>query len=583
MAETVQHTRLEKLLLEAARTFNSTLEYEELNEMVLRLVAAAVGAESSLISRLDKTRADIKVRFMSCEDCKMQSFQRELGTGVTGWVTEHREPVIINDSRSDPRIDGLLEKQTGRTIRSLIALPLVGKGQIIGVVGAINKREGAFDQQDLDTLTGLNNQIAVAIDNAHLYRVVKREALEKNLLYETGKKLAGMLSLQEVLKAVMDSLKQLVGYTVGGVYLCDENGVNINEIYKIGYDSSFDTSIRLKCGDGLVGAAATSGKPVIVDDVTVDKRYIMTNPDTRSEIVVPISIDDRVIGVINLESNQTSCFSEADLSLITTFALQAAISLERVRLHESNLQARQLEEQLNVAREIQRSFLPPKDPVIPGYDITGRNSPSGQVGGDYYDFIRIVDSQLGVAIADVSGKGIPAALIMASFRASLIAEIRNNYSIRTIGEKVNSLMFESLEAGNYVSGVYGVLDTRHHIFTFSNYGHNPPILLRKNGELELLTEGGLVLGVSPSSLFEERALMLAPGEVMILYTDGVSEVFDEQGREFGTDGLVDIVKAHRDETAAEIADAVQEAVKDFAAADHVFDDITMIVLKRRFE
>jgi sigma-B regulation protein RsbU (phosphoserine phosphatase) len=336
----------------------------------------------------------------------------------------------------------------------------------------------------------------------------------------------------------------------------------------------------MKIGQGLLGHVASTGEPVIVNDVTKDSRYIDANPDTRSEIVVPIKLDDRLVGVVNLESSQVNAFEPKSLALISAFASQAAISLERARLHEDSLKNRRFEEQLNIAREIQRTFLPAHNPSIFGYDMAGTNISSGEVGGDYYDFIRIVDSHLGVAIGDVSGKGIPAALIMASFRASLIAEIRNNYSIRTICQKVNSLLFESLEPGNYVTAVYGVLDTKNHIFTFSNCGHNLPFILRADGSVEYLREGGPVLGVAQDGVYEERAIVIAPGDLMVLYTDGVTETFAESGEEFGLDRLIELVKANRKKTAAEIEDLIYKAVTEFASAKHVFDDLTMVIIKR---
>jgi sigma-B regulation protein RsbU (phosphoserine phosphatase) len=297
---------------------------------------------------------------------------------------------------------------------------------------------------------------------------------------------------------------------------------------------------------------------------------------------VPIKLDGRMIGVINLECDQLNAYDNRSLALISAFATQAAISLERARVHEQSLTAKRLEEQLNIAREIQRSFLPQQDPRswVSGYDIAGRNIPSGQVGGDYYDFISIVTNNTGIAIADVSGKGIPAALIMASFRASLIAEIRNNYSIRTICQKVNSLLYESLEAGNFVTAVYGVLDSRNHIFTFSNCGHNQPLLLRASDEVEFLSEGGQVLGVSADSTYEERALVIQSGDILVFYTDGVTEVFAEDGSEFGPDRLVEVIRANRAKSAQLIADAIYEATTKFAGPSHVFDDLTMIIIKR---
>ncbi len=580
MTPSISHTRTEKLLLEAARVFNSTLEYEELIELVLKLVMKAVSCEAAVVFRVDHDRTDMKIRFMKSSDCCMKTFIFEVGQGVVGWVARYREPLIINDPSHDQRVGSQIDQIGEISTRSIISLPLVGKGQMIGVVEAINKIDGDFSEADLDILTGLNDQIAVAIDNAHLYREVKREALEKDLLYQVGKKLSGKLDVDEVMREILDTLKQVVTYDAGGVFLVDPIENSIKSLYTVGYDPDRDAQMQVKIGQGLIGHVASSGEPVIVHDVGKDSRYVDANPLTRSEIVVPIKLDGKLIGVLNLESNQVGTYNNRSVALMQAFASQAAISLERARLHETEVSSKRLEEQLNIAREIQRSFLPYHDPSIPGYDIAGKNISSGQVGGDYYDFIRIVDSHFGVAVGDVSGKGIPAALIMASFRASLIAEIRNNYSIRTICQKVNSLLCESLEPGNYVTAIYGVLDSRNHIFTFSNCGHNLPVLLRATGEVEFLREGGPVLGVAPDAVFEERALVVNPGDMMVFYTDGVTEVFNAEGVEFGLDRLVEVIRANRSKSAEQIEAAIYDVVKAYASEGHVFDDLTMVVIRR---
>lgn len=581
MTENNRHTKVEKLLLEAARVINSTFDYEELNERILRLVMGAVDAEAALVFRIDHNREDVKIRFLCCQDdCKMRVFFRDLGQGVAGWAARYQQPVILNDITDDPRVDRKIEEYTGLKIRSLLTVPLIGKGQMIGVVEAINKFKGGFTEVDLDILTGLNNQMAVAIDNARLYRDVKKEALEKNLLYEIGKKLSSSLNLDILLNEIMASLKQVVNYDVGGIFLVDPEQNEIKSIYTVGYDPQFDDRIQLKIGQGLVGLVAKTNAPMVVADVTKNEHYVNANPSTRSEIVVPIKVDDRLVGVINLESAELNAYDDYSLSLISAFASQAAISLERARLHENLITSKKIEEQLNVARIIQRTFLPKSNPVLPGYDISGTNLSSLQVGGDYYDFIKIVSDQTGIVIGDVSGKGIPAALIMASFRASLIAEIRNNYSIRTICEKVNTLLCESLEAGNFVTAVYGVLDSKNHIFTFANCGHDLPILLKNNDETDYFREGGPVLGLSPDSKYESRAIMIQPGEVIVFYTDGVTEVFNDEGEAFGIKRLVGIVKTHKNEPAHKIEEIIVNEVKNFAGKKHVFDDLTMIILKR---
>ncbi|MBU8932473.1 MAG: SpoIIE family protein phosphatase [candidate division Zixibacteria bacterium] len=585
MTDSIQHTRTEKLLLEAARTFNTTLEYEELITRVLRLVMTAVGAEAALVFRVDHDRTDMKIRLLKRGQDKLCVFRQELGSGVVGWVANFRKPMLINDATSDTRVDPEIETRGEIKINSLVSVPLIGKGQMIGVIEAINKSEGEFTAVDQDILIGLTNQIAVAIDNAHLYREMKREAFEKNLLFEIGIKLSHSLNLDEVLQEIIRSLNKAVDFDAGGVFLVDPERGEIGSIMTEGYQPGKDSELALKIGQGVIGQVVTTGEPVIVGDVSKDERYIPARARTNSEIVVPMVLgtngpDGKVIGVLNLESDKLRAFNRRQLALIQVFASQAAISVERARLHEEILSGKKIEEQLNVAREIQRTFLPRANPNLPGYDIDGINISSGQVGGDYYDFITILDTQTGIAIGDVSGKGVPASLIMASFRASLIAEIRNNYAIRAIAHKVNNLLYESITSGNFVTAIYSVLDSRNHILTFCNCGHDLPILLRADGKVEFLREGGPVLGVSQDAKYEERPVFLNPGEIVVFYTDGVTEVFDRSGEQFGLDRLIELIKANRNKPAEEIQTITYKAVKAFAAPDHIFDDFTMVVLKR---
>ena len=580
MTDSAHHTRTEKLLLEAARIINSTIDYEELNSSVLKLVLTAVHAEAALVFRVDHNRTDFKTRFLRSDEDQMRVFYREMGAGVATWVARYREPVILNDPGDDPRVDREIEALTGVKIKSLIGVPLIGKGHMIGVVEAINQVDGQFTPADLDVLTGLSNHMAVALDNAHLYRELKREVLAKDLLYEVGKKLSGTLNLSEVLEEILNSLQKLVAFDNGSVFLVDPEQLDLKSIYTVGYAKEVEDKMQLKFGQGLVGHVASTGEALIVPDVSADSRYISADAATKSEIVVPIQLNGRLIGIINLESHEGSAYNDQSLSLVTAFASQAAISIERATSHEKLIAKQKLDDQLSIARDIQRDFLPKSAPKIAGYDLSGRNISLGLVGGDYYDFITIVESQTGIAIADVSGKGIPASLIAAAFRASLIAEIRNNYSIRTIVTKVNRLLCESLEPGNYVTAVYGVLDSKNHIFTFANCGHNPPILLREDGKVEHLTEGGRILGVTADSVYDERALMLQPGEIIVFYTDGVTEVFDDREEQFGLERLIELVKANRKKAAAEIQSAIHEAVMEFASDHHFHDDLTSIVLKR---
>lgn len=407
---------------------------------------------------------------------------------------------------------------------------------------------------------------------------LRSEQLGRELLYRTGKVLAGSLELSEVLEMIMDALKVLIPYNAAGVFLINKQMQEVEEIATRGYDPSLESDLKLKIGQGLIGWVAKTGQAVIVPDVSRDARYVNARVQTRSEMGVPITSRDRVIGVFNLESDEPEAFREEDLRLLSDFASQAAWSIERAQLFAERVEKRRLEGELAIARQIQHSFFPMQIPHLAGFEIHGGNVPSSAVGGDYYDFIPIVENHFGIAIADVSGKGIPAALIMAAFRASLKAEIRNNYAIRTIMAKVNQLMYESIEAGNYVTAFYGVLDTHKRIFTFSNAGHNPPLVLKADGRREYLTRGGVALGIFSEAAYKEKPYPLHGGDVLVLYTDGVTEARNEKDEEFGLARLEQLAQEHRALSARRIYEAIEREVTQFQNHQRQ-DDFTLIVLK----
>jgi sigma-B regulation protein RsbU (phosphoserine phosphatase) len=340
-----------------------------------------------------------------------------------------------------------------------------------------------------------------------------------------------------------------------------------------------EEKLHLKVGQGITGRVAETGQGIIVSDVTRNLDYIAFRPQTKSEMAAPLKVGDTVIGAFNLESDKAGAYGQHDLDLLNAFASLAAITIERARLYSERMSARKIADELTIARRIQETFLPSQDPVVNGFDISGLNIPSADVGGDYYDFIPIVENHLGVAIGDVSGKGIPAALIMAAFRASLKAEIRNNFAIRAILMKVNNLLYESIERDNYVTAIYSVLDSKHRVMTFSNAGHNPPILRRADGRVEQLQEGGLALGTFSNSTYEERPVSLATGDILLFYTDGVTEAKNDRDEEFGIDRLLACLEESKGKSAKEIINFIVDCANKFASRAKESDDLTLIVIK----
>lgn len=432
---------------------------------------------------------------------------------------------------------------------------------------------GAFIEGKLGIYT-------LELQNAILHDALERNHLELELLQSTGEILSMSFRLQDVFKGIVAALQKLHPFDALGIFILSKGGEIIEEVFSVGYPSeeSHELLVR-KAGTGLVGWVSKTGESAIVPNVDEDPRYVRARAETKSELVIPLFSGGEVIGAFNLESNELDAYSPSDLEMVTAFANQASFSITRARLYKETIAKNRIDDQLQVAREIQKSFLPAKMPKYPGFDMDAINISSEQVGGDYFDFIPIVDYQLGITIADVSGKGLPASLIMASFRASLIAEIRNNYAIRTIMRKVNNLICESVERGSFVTAVYGVLDTRNRIFTFTNAGHNPPFILRRSGEVEFLNDGGLILGITPEKQYEERPVQILSGDILVMYTDGVTETEDEKAEQFGIDRLVERVRRHRKLPAREIREKIVTEISSNRAADSQPDDLTLLLIK----
>ena len=570
-----------ELLVEASKILNSTLDVQALTLLVSDLVVTAVDCEVCSLSRLSEKGDKIQVllAFGEAGD-KVSGLFVERGRGVMGTVVSTGKQLILNSPADIEAYSDDLDKAFGFTKRNCLAVPLMRGGEVLGALEALNKADVDFNAGDSEILTALAEQIATALDNARLYGRVAREAKERELLYKVGTRISTSLDLEEVLNLILDSLRELLEYHAGGVFLVDPDTMEIARLTAKGYEPEMEHRLELKFGEGIVGWAAKNGRPVIVGDVSRDERYKNARDLTQSEIVMPLVVGDRIVGVINLENNRRDAFTDGDLYLLKAFGSQAAVSIERAKLHREILEKRRLEAEIELARRIQVTFLPDVLPAIPGYDLSAINIPSEEVSGDYYDVIHVAPGQWGFVIADVFGKGIPASLVMASFRASLLAEIRNNYAIRTIMGKVNRLIWESVEPERCVTACYGVLDSAARVLTYSNAGHLYPMVVRK-GEVQRLKKGGLLLGAVRDASYQEERVHLKPGDLLLFFTDGVTEAENHLGEPFGETRLETAV-AGVDLPCSDIVERIHQAILDFSGT-RLADDSTLMVLKVKQE
>jgi phosphoserine phosphatase RsbU/P len=498
------------------------------------------------------------------------------GQGLAGWAMTTGEPLHLRAGGARPVLSGRVPE-----FRSALVVPVFRRGAAFGALECLDPRHGGdFSDADFEQLVIAAEPIALAIDNALLVEQAERRALEKEVLLEISRTLSAPLELDDVIEVILRSLRQVVDYDAAAIYLVRSEVTNELELVReIGYPAGSEDAFRLQMGQGIVGWVAKTSEAAIVPDVARDPRYVVARVETRSELAAPLVVEGRTIGVFNLESDLEDAYHEGHLEIVRAFAAQAAVAVERARLTGELVDQRRLERELAIARDIQKSFLPAGPPELEGFELAGTTRSHDEVGGDYFDFIRISDTRLGLAIADVSGKGIPAGLIMAGFRMCLLAEIRNEFAIRAIMRKVNSLIHESTDRGKFVTAFYGLLDTKNRVVIFSNAGHNPPILWRRGNTVEYLEEGGVALGVLPDAHYEDRPMPLRTGDVLVMFTDGVTEAESPSREHFGSGRVEACVARLADRSAAEILEGIVASVIEWCGDAGPSDDLTLVVLK----
>ncbi len=405
------------------------------------------------------------------------------------------------------------------------------------------------------------------------------------MLLDITKTISRSLDLEEVLNLVMDTLGSLLPYDAAGIYLIEFSDEDKSPyIFKSsairGYQISFELiEPRLKMGEGFLGTVAQTGKPIISHDVSKDPRYFAARELTRSEMVAPIISNDHVIGAFDLESDQLDAYSEDDLAILQLLTSQVAIIIEKVRLHEQVVEKKRLQAQLEIARQVQLELLPSADPVVEGFDISAYIFPTEEVSGDYYDWVRLYEDQIGIVVADAVGKGIPAALLMAFLRASLRVSAQIGYAPHIAFGKVGALLSDSTEDNQFITAIYGLLDSTNRTFVFSNAGHNPPLLIKPDGEYRFIEYGDMPLGMFPDSHYHQHFIRFEKGQVMVIYTDGITEAANPGGEEYGNERFAKRILSGIDLSAKQMIDHVRKGVADFTERKFLDDDGTLFIIK----
>lgn len=344
---------------------------------------------------------------------------------------------------------------------------------------------------------------------------------------------------------------------------------------------------EIRISRSVIDEVVTNGKSVLTSDAQADPRFAggtVMLQGVRSVLACPLGVGANVFGIIYADSPLSdNRFTEDHLKVLTTLSSVAAIRVENARLTEEQMERERLEREQQVASEIQQRFLPAASPQVPGYELQGISFPCYEIGGDYYDFIQREDGKLVVALGDVSGKGTAAALLMSSLHAAVHAQADTHDSIVTTIEAVNKYLTESIPPNRFVTLFYAELDPEVGRLTFLNAGHNPPLIVHAGGTMEQLAAGGLPLGIMADAEFREGRTQLHPGDVLVIYSDGVSEAVNPSGEEFGPTRLYEVVARNLDASAGGIRDRIESALTKFCQGTPAADDITLVIVKRNAE
>lgn len=411
-----------------------------------------------------------------------------------------------------------------------------------------------------------------------------------NLLKDISFKLKNTLDLDKILNQLLDSLQTIIDYDAAGIFVLNRDMVHrqfqiskhvIAGIARRGFDQGPpEDDEMLSLGKGIVGHVIKTGESVVIPDVRIDDRYIAGRQKTLSEITLPIFLNESPIGALDVESDRVNAYSRDDIEALRFFAGAAAISIEKTLLHLQILEKDKIEKQLQIAAEVQSLLLPGSSPLIKGYDIAGLCLPTYAIGGDYFDYIEIDKDHLAIVVADVSGSGIPAALLMTSFRALLHSYARTDKNPVKVMQLLNKQISGFTRKKDFITVFYGILDLREHSFVYVNCGHNPPLLFKKNGKIEELTRGGPSLNIQKEPKYETSKVTLEPGDCLVLYTDGAVEIFNEEYSEFGIQRFISSIQESINFSSDIIINNVVEATKRFRGSDIYQDDFTLVIVKR---
>ncbi len=564
-------------LAEIGEEVNASLDLDEVLARTAALIKRHIDYEIFGVLMFEGDASYLKHRFSIGYPRELaDSLRIPLGQGITGTAAATGHSVRVSDTLTDPRYINAIE-----SVRSELAVPLMLQGKCVGVLDIQSRHPGYFTRDQQNILTMLASRLAVAIENARLFQRVRAQADTLLLLNEVSRETSSILDVEELLRGAAEQIKRVIDYQILSIMLYDEEQKAFRHRLDVKHGQRVQGKLRASASEGIVGAAATLKEPVRVPDVTTDPRYLMANPETRSELSIPMMHKGKVIGVLDLESPQLNYFTEDHVQTLSILAANLAVSLENARLYEqvARDEAR-LERDLQAAKRIQGALLRPVPTEDFGLDMAARYLSARALGGDLYEFLRYGPQQLGIALGDVSGKGTAAALYGAVAIGIMRSLAPQKLQPAELLRQMNQIVGERRIEGRFMTMCFATWQKGRRKFRVANAGQSQP-LLYKDGRCGKVELTGFPLGIFEEVSYDEWGVTVEPGDIMVFHSDGIAETVNSEGQFFGTERLRKVIEDQHELNAGELADRVFREVEWFAQGAPLADDRTLVVLKVR--
>jgi len=562
-------------LVEIGEEMNASLNLDEVLARAAALVKRLVDYEIFAVLLVEAGAPNLYFHFAFGHRREVVEHVRiPIGEGVTGTCAATSQPVRVADVSKYPGYINVLD-----TVRSELAVPILSKGVCIGVLDIQSVRQDDFTPGQQNILTLVASRLAGAIENARLFESTRRQADTLMLLNEVGAEVSALLDVEDLLRRAAESVKRVIDYQIFGIHLYDEKRRVFRQHLCVKYGQQVIEKMECPLEEGIVGAAARARQAVIVGDVRQDPRYILCNPETRSELAVPLISKNRVIGMLDLESPQLNYFRQDHAQALTILAAHLAVSLENAWLYEQVARDEsRMDRELQAARRIQSGLLSPPPTEDAGLDIAARYVSAREVGGDLYDFLRYGPQQIGVALGDVSGKGTAAALYCAVAIGILRSLAPQKLGPADLLRQLNLLICERKIEGRFLTMCFATWHRGRQKLRVANAGQSQPLLFSR-GQCHRLHLEGFPLGLYEEATYSEWSTTLEAGDVLVLHSDGISECTNEAGEQFGVEAVQRLVTEVAWKDANGIADSIMEAAARFSKDLYSGDDRTLVVLK----